>query len=98
MPTPSLFDTVETGDLAGLQAALRQQPGAVLAARDRNNASLLHEAAYCGECGLATALLEAQADLDQHEDIYGDTPLHTAAAKAADPDPELARKCYSLIA
>jgi len=81
-PPTSAFDSAEAGDLARVKALLREQPGALLALRNRNAASLLHEAAYFGQQEVGLALLQAKACLNMQEAIYGDTPLHTAASKA----------------
>lgn len=71
----ALFLMVETGDVAGMRAWLRQggDPNSPRA----SDGSLLHYGAMCGHVELIRLLLENGAIVD-HFDSRGDTPLFTA--------------------
>ncbi|HZF29098.1 MAG TPA: ankyrin repeat domain-containing protein [Gammaproteobacteria bacterium] len=78
----TLFDAVQSGDLAQVRAALAQ--GADANARDVDGATPLLYAAHLANVDIVRALVAAHADANA-ANRYGVAPLHEAA-QTADPD------------
>jgi len=75
-----LFKLVKRGDVEGVRRLLAEEP-ALAHARDAEDSTPLHHAAWKGHTEVATLLLEAGADVNaQNQNThYGGTPLHAAA-------------------
>ncbi|HWD42090.1 MAG TPA: ankyrin repeat domain-containing protein [Fimbriimonas sp.] len=89
MSEVEMFRAVKAGDVEKVKALLAANPGLVHA-RDREQSTPLHHAAWKGHAPLVDVLVDAGADLQAHNENYhwGTTPLHAAAhgnqAKAAE--------------
>jgi ankyrin repeat protein len=77
-----IHDAVKAGDLAKVQALVKAD-AARLRMIDQQGATPLYRACEAGSLPLATALLDAGADISRRAD-NGWTPLHAATAKGAD--------------
>lgn len=78
---PKLFFTaVKAGDLSSVASMLTESPDLVHA-RDREESTPLHWAAWKGHAEIVTLLLDAGADIQAHNSNFhwGTTPLHAAA-------------------
>ena len=75
-----IFKAVKAGDAATVRALLAQEPG-LIGARDKEESTPLHWAAWKGHPEVAEALLDAGADIGAHSanGHWGTTPLHAAA-------------------
>jgi ankyrin repeat protein len=70
----------KAGDIAAVRKVLAAHPG-LIRARDKDGSTLLHCAAWKGHAELVRVLLDAGADINDHNknDHWGTTPLHAAA-------------------
>ncbi|AIE86460.1 ankyrin repeat domain-containing protein [Fimbriimonas ginsengisoli] len=80
MSEKAFFNAVKKGDLAEVQALLAGDP-ALVHARENDQATPLHFAAWKGHPEIAEVLIAAGADLQAHSTNghWGTTPLHAAA-------------------
>lgn len=74
------FRAVKNGDLATVRDLIATDP-ALVKARDAEESTPLHYAAWKGHAEVVSALLDAGADIRAHNrnDHWGTTPLHAAA-------------------
>ena len=74
------FRAVKNGELDTVRKLLAAEPGLV-SARDAEESTPLHYAAWKGHAEVVAALLDAGADMQAHNrnDHWGTTPLHAAA-------------------
>src|SRR5438876_8977501 len=78
--TGEIRDAAGKGDLAKVQALLKQNPDLVFSKDDHGNTPL-HLAAVKGHKVIAELLLAKHADVNDKEN-HGNTPLHLAAVKS----------------
>jgi ankyrin repeat protein len=78
--TKEIFKFVKRGDVERVRELLAQEP-ALVHARDVDESTPLHHAAWKGHAEVAALLLEAGADVNaqNRNDHWGGTPLHAAA-------------------
>lgn len=74
------FAAADEDDVAALNDLLDADKAAVLAAKNRDGWSVLHQAAYAGSLDCVNALLAAGADVNG-KCRDGDTPVHYASAQ-----------------
>jgi ankyrin repeat protein len=75
-----ILKAAKKGDVATVRPLLAKDP-ALIAARDKDGSTPLHCAAWNGHAAVAEILLDAGADVNDHNqnDHWGTTPLHAAA-------------------
>jgi ankyrin repeat protein len=76
----AIIKAAKSGDIAAVRKALAANPGLVNA-RDKDGSTPLHCAAWKGHAELVTVLLDAGANVNEHNENghWGTTPLHAAA-------------------
>lgn len=76
----ALFKAVKAGNLEAVRALLAHDPSSV-DARDKDDSTPLHWAAWKGHAPIVEALLDAGAaiDAENQNGHWGSTPLHAAA-------------------
>ena len=79
-PSKEIIKAAKAGDLAKVKKLLAAS-GDLLTVRDRDGSTPLHCAAWKGHVATVEFLLDAGADLHDHNDNshWGTTPLHAAA-------------------
>ncbi len=80
MSQPLFYKAVKAGDLGTVQEMLARDPDLVHA-RDADDSTPLHWAAWKGQAAIIDILLDADSDIQAHNknDHWGTTPLHAAA-------------------
>lgn len=75
-----IIRAAKQGDLTSVRAMIKQDKS-LLGARDTDGSTPLHCAAWKGHVAVALALLDAGADINDHNQNshWGTTPLHAAA-------------------
>jgi len=76
----AIIKAAKSGDITAVRKALAANPGSINA-RDKDGSTPLHCAAWKGHAELVKVLLDAGADVNDHNnnDHWGATPLHAAA-------------------
>ncbi len=76
----AIIKAAKAGDIAAVRKALATNPD-LIRARDKDGSSPLHCAAWKGHAEVVRVLLDAGADINDHNnnDHWGTTPLHAAA-------------------